>query len=196
MALSLNDTTGNLETNIPQTSLTSISQTASLMGRDSYPSQSSLQMVQESLNSAIAQLEEELLRKLQQLLLTQEKKISQVAENINGLTQELEQAMLDFQNFAQVANQTYHSLQLFGEQLNNITDGNHQSVIPDELNIITTHPSKLPVVEKHGLGYILKDKTLNLSKSNLSIQASKSRQSLERWLEARRRDMEDKFSGI
>jgi hypothetical protein len=112
-------------------------------------------------------------------LSTQEQKLSEVGENINALTQKLEQEILDFQKFAGVANRIYRSFKLLVEQTNKKTNGNYQSLIPDELNIVATHPSKLPVVEKYGFGYILKEKTVDLSKVKLSIYASKSPEALK-----------------
>jgi hypothetical protein len=184
-----------IETNETQTSITYTCQNEASI-EDSHPAQSSPQMLQETLTSAIAQLKNELHWKLQQLLSNQEQQLSEVGSKINFLTQELEQAILDFQKIARVANHTYRSLQSSVEVAHQTTDGDRKSVIPDELNIVATHPAKLPVVEKYGLGYILKDKTLDLSKLQFSLHAAKSRESLERWLVTRRQEMKDKFSGI
>ena len=153
-----------MEKNISQTSVTDIGNTDLTMERDCDTFQLSSQILQKSLTSAIAKLEKEIQEKLRQLLSNQKQQLSEVGEKINALTQELEQAILDFHKIARVANHTNCSLQSFVKKIHNTTEGNHQSVIPDELNIVAIHHSKLPVVKQHGSGYILKDKTVDLSK--------------------------------
>ena len=73
------------------------------------------QMLQESLTSAVIQLETVLQDKLEKLLSKQEYQLLKIGENINSLTQELEQAISEFLQISQQANKTYSSLQFLGQ---------------------------------------------------------------------------------
>jgi hypothetical protein len=63
----------------------------------------------------LCQLETELQDKLKKLLTKQEYQLLKIGENINTLTQELEQAISEFLQIAQQANKTYSSLQFLGQ---------------------------------------------------------------------------------
>ena len=155
-----------IEANIVQKSLTNLCDDESLVRRKASTSKPYSQMLQESLSSAVSQLEKEIQGKLRQLLSNQKQQLSEVEERINSLTQELEKVILEFHTIARVTNKTYRSLQFLVEQSNKITDFNYQSTVLEELNIpnlIVTNCSRVPVVEKHDSGYILKERKVDFS---------------------------------
>ncbi len=135
------------------------------------------QMLQELLTSAVVQLETELQDKLEKLLSKQEYQLLEVGEKINALTQELEQAISEFLHIAQQANKTCSSLQFLGESVQKKPNNLPNKGSKDTVRVVYSHAAKLPlpVVEKYGLGFILKDKMVDLSQ--LGITLSLSRQS-------------------
>ena len=125
--------------------------------------QSVTEMLHESLTMAINDLEQEVQGKLKNTLSKQEEQVSQVSERINLLTQELEKALLEFNRFGQMANQTHQSLQSLTRTEKNKKGTSLQSAIEEGLNIVVSEPTKLPMVEKSGLKYILKDRIIGLA---------------------------------
>jgi hypothetical protein len=138
------------------------------------------QMLQELLTSAVVQLETELQDKLEKLLSKQEYQLLKIGENINSLTQELEQAISEFLQIAQQANKTYSSLQFLGQFVEQKPNNSLNKGSQDTVRVVYSHAAKLPlpVVEKYGLGFILKDKMVDLSQLGLTLSLSRQSPSL------------------
>jgi hypothetical protein len=165
-----------IETHVPNPSVKEISSATQPIKTN----HNSPQMLQESLSSAVVQLKTELQDKLEELLSKQEYQLLEIGENINTLTQELEQAIAAFLQIAQQANKTYSSLQFLGESVDKKLNNLSKAGGKDTVRMVYSHASKLPlpVVEKYGLGYILKNKTVDLSKLGITLSLSRQSPSL------------------
>lgn len=153
-----------IKANIIQQSISEAENTDSLLiTGDS----TSIKIQQQSLSRSISQLENEIQEKLRQLLSRQKQQLSEVGENINSLTEELEKAIIEFHKIAKVTNNTYRSLQSFVKQnsckkIEDISD--ESTIVLEEFKIIINEESKLPIVEKKHSVYTLKEQKIDLSK--------------------------------